>query len=681
MAFVQVSTIAQTNDQNQSALIEIIGRRGEQALKIDRRTYRVGDNAHAEQSDTFQLLRGLPAVTITPDQHIMLLGNPQVRILVDERPVEGDALQYLRTLHGSDIERIEIITNPSAQYAAEGTGGIINIVLRKKRTDGLAGSTSGEGSSFGRAEGSGSFKYKKGKWTYEVQAQGTDGQTSHSTYSKFRSTREYAGAPLTVNTETGNGSTDLLNVRLGGKITRAIDDRTNVATQIFWGEFKTHSRTDVQFRGLTSDFASFDEERRSSEFATYRVLELLLDRAGKREGESLKGTLRFFQNPRVRQDFDAEESNGGSLRTSNPIRESAINLKLDWTHRIGKSIILTTGVQSDEIRTHRDYLFSDAASAAGISPVITNSFSAIQQTSAAYATIQVPIGTWTVMPGLRVDYYDQRIESPSHAATHRREPEAHPSLHVDQSFGKRWQLTLSYSNRIDRPYIGLLQPYDIVQDRVTILRGNPDLRDQQTDAFEANLHYRRGKLDAGMILYDRETGGLFSDRYTVAASGATVVTQINAGHKSDRGAEFDVNTPLLPRLKVTTSINLFDSRAPMDPLSGASSLATFRYSANTTLDWTGKQRHSVPGDTAQLQFIYDSPHRDYQVRYGGTYWLSASYTHNLSKTLSLTGMVDGIIPLRNNHVLDAPLVHETYDQRQRGPEVRIKLLKSFGSSH
>lgn len=167
----------------------------------------------------------------------------------------------------------------------------------------------------------------------------------------------------------------------------------------------------------------------------------------------------------------------------------------------------------------------------------------------------------------------------------------------------------------------------------------------------------------------------------MAPSGATIVTQINAGHKSDRGAEFDVNTPLLPRLKVTTSINLFDSRTPIDPLLGTSSLETFRYSANTTLDWTGKRRHSVPADTAQLQFIYDSPHRDYQVRYGGTYWLSASYTHNLSKTLSLTGMVDGIIPLRNNHVLDAPLVRETYDQRKRGPEVRLKLLKSFGSSH
>lgn len=679
MAFYQPSAIAQTSDHDQSPLVEIVGRRGDQALKIDRRTYQVTDNAHAQQSDTLQLLRGLPAVTITPDEHIMLLGNPQVRILVDERPVEGDALQYLRSLHGSDIERIEIITNPSAQYAAEGTGGIINIVLRKKRTDGLAGSTSSEVSSFGRAEGSGSFKYKKGKWTYEGEAQLTDGEVGHSTYSKLRSTQEYPGVPESVNSEIGAGSEHLLNVRLGAKITRSIDQRTSLGTQLFWGEFRTRARTDIQFRGLTSDFMSFDEEQRSREFATYRVLEFLFDRSGKREGESLKGTLRFFDNPEVRRDFDAEDSNGGSLRTSKPIHESAVNLKLDWTHRIGKSIILTAGLQSDYIRSHRGYLFSDSAARAGV-PVIADSFSAVQRTSAVYATVQVPVGRWTMMPGLRFDDYDQRVESPSFLTTHLREPEVHPSLHVEHSLGKTLQLTLSYTNRIDRPYVGLLEPYDVVLDRETIQRGNPNLRDQQSDSFEADLHYRRGKLDAGVILYDRETRGLFSNRYSVAPSGSTVITQFNAGHKSDRGAEFDVNTPLLPRLKVTTSVNLFDSRTPIDPFAGASSLETFRYSANTTWEWTGKQRRSVPGDTAQVQLVYDNPHRDYQIRYSSTYSLTASFTHNLAKALSLTATADRIIVLRNDHVLDAPLVHEVYQRRERGPEVRLKLLKSFGSS-
>src|SRR5438477_7856238 len=104
----------------QSDVIEIIGTRANQALKIDRRTYGVQQNPHSAQKDAVQLLRGLPAVTITPDDDIMLLGAGDAKIFIDGRPYSGNSRQYLRTLHGSDIERIEIITNPSAQYSAEG---------------------------------------------------------------------------------------------------------------------------------------------------------------------------------------------------------------------------------------------------------------------------------------------------------------------------------------------------------------------------------------------------------------------------------------------------------------------------------------------------------------------------------------------------------------------------------
>ena len=100
----------------QTGVVEVIGTRRDQAQKIDRRTYRVKDNPHSAQADSLQLLRGLPAVTVTPDDQIQLLGSGNVAIWIDGRPYQGNATQYLRTLRGSDIERIEIITNPSAQY-------------------------------------------------------------------------------------------------------------------------------------------------------------------------------------------------------------------------------------------------------------------------------------------------------------------------------------------------------------------------------------------------------------------------------------------------------------------------------------------------------------------------------------------------------------------------------------
>ena len=163
--------VAAPSDENPLDVIEVVATRPGQAQKIDRRTYRVKQNPQSAQFNGIQLLRGLPAVIITPDDQILLLGAAGVTILVDERPVFGDPIQYLRTLHGSDIERIEVMTNPSAQYAA-GTGGVINIVLRKKQEDGVSGSANAEGSSRGRIEGGATIKKKQGKWTYELRRQG-----------------------------------------------------------------------------------------------------------------------------------------------------------------------------------------------------------------------------------------------------------------------------------------------------------------------------------------------------------------------------------------------------------------------------------------------------------------------------------------------------------------------------
>src|SRR5581483_6567249 len=120
MTGVQPAVVAPA-PADQSDVIEIVGSRPDQALKIDRRTYRVQQNAHTEQKDSVQLLRGLPAVTITPDDQIQLLGASNVTIQIDGRTLtDPDTIAFLRTRHGSDIERIEVITNPSAQYAAQG---------------------------------------------------------------------------------------------------------------------------------------------------------------------------------------------------------------------------------------------------------------------------------------------------------------------------------------------------------------------------------------------------------------------------------------------------------------------------------------------------------------------------------------------------------------------------------
>ena len=110
-----------------------------------------------------------------------------------------------------------------------------------------------------------------------------------------------------------------------------------------------------------------------------------------------------------------------------------------------------------------------------------------------------------------------------------------------------------------------------------------------------------------MIIYDRETDRLWQSSYFVNDQGLSVSTTVNSGHKTDRGAQLDVSTPLLAQVKGMASINLFDSRVPVDPLLRDERLRTFRYSGNATVERRGHNRGQIPGDTAQAQLVYLAP--------------------------------------------------------------------------
>ena len=236
---------------SQPDVIEIVGTRSQQAQKIDRRTYRVQENPHSAQKDSLQLLRGLPAVTITPDDEVQLLGSSGVTILVDGGPVHGDVRLYLKSLHGSDIERIEIITNPSAQYSSQGTSGIINFVLRKKKDDGLSGSVSDEVSSFGAVASVNAIKFKKGKWTYDAQAQAWHGGVLRSRYESLRTFELASGATPTVNTQEGRSAQRYDFGSLNGSVTYDLDGRTSLSGDLFGGTFAATSDTQPAWRGVT----------------------------------------------------------------------------------------------------------------------------------------------------------------------------------------------------------------------------------------------------------------------------------------------------------------------------------------------------------------------------------------------------------------------------------------------
>lgn len=653
--------------QQQEDVIEVVGKSADQILKIDRRTYRVQETPHAAQKDAVQLLRGLPAVTISPDDQVNLLGSANVKITIDGHETRTS----LHSLHGTDIERIEIITNPSAQYSAVGTAGIINIVLRKKRADGLSGNASAQGSSLGRANADVTLKYKRRKWTYESEVEGFDGTWNRSSYHKHRSVEQATSGPATINSEDGGGSQRAVGAAARAKVTYELDTKTSLSAETNAGGSNSSSTGHADFRGLTPDFIGFSDRQRGSDRGSFLTGLLSLDHKGAREGETLKASLWAFGNPYHRSRNDAVLGDGSSL--SNETREGSLFSynKIDWEHPIGKKEILSMGAEWDLLETHQRHRFMSAGLPLGGNRF--DEYRGRESTLSAYATFQRQIGAWAVMPGFRMEQNSRRIMTPGLADVRVRRTNLFPTFHVEHPLSKELQLTLSYSRRIDRPYFDLLRPYP-VQDVLTIGQGNPSLRDQSTDSYEINLHYHRGKLDAGLIAYNRITRDAWDSNYTVNSAGQNVSSWVNAGRKRDSGAQIDLSTPIVCRVKAVLSVNLFDTRVSID--GGSGSDERFRFTTNSTLEWDGPDRRGKPGDVAQLQWQFGSPQRSFQMRNFAWNWLTLSYTHSFDKGLSLTATAD-TGALHNGHRLLAPLVQEFYASRRRA-EFKLKLLKTFG---
>ena len=679
-AVVQPATTKNQPD-DQSDVIEVVGTRLDQVQKIDRRSYQVKDTPHAAQQDTLQLLRGLPAVTIGQDDEINLLGSGNVTILVDGRPIHAlDVGQYLRTLHGSDIERIEIITNPSAEYSAQGTGGIINIVLRKKQKNGVNGSASAEVSSYGRGELGGSIKSKHGRWTFELQAQGQEGRTYGNRSHSLRNVEVPGGGGVPiVNTEDGSNSSDLAWVSINAKVSYDLGPRTTLSFESFGGAWRAGSTSDDDFRGLTPGFQSFSEHQTSRGDLAYLGAGLALDHKGARQGETFKASAQLYGYPQNDESSATSLSNGGTLSSARHDRPHFADAQADWEHPIGKKEILSLGARW--YLQDLDYHYSFAGSGDPALDFSTmDAFRGVDRTASAYATFQQAIGSWTVMPGLRLEQDNRRISSPGRPDVRIERTDLFPTFHAEHHFGKSLDLTLSYSRRIDRPGMDILRPYPVVTGPLSISEGNPGLRDESTDAWEANLHYHRGKLDIGLILYDRETRGLWSPAFSVNPDGINLSTTINAGHKSDRGAEFDVSTPLLWRVKLTNNVNLFDSRVPIDAAAGGASVETLRFTINSTLEWDGPDHHGRPGDLAQIEFRYFSPQRSFESRSGAYFLPSLSFTHSFTRKLAITATAAGYGLLHNHYEVTSPFLQQRTVSRQTPFELKLKLVKTFDGS-
>lgn len=641
----------------------------EQRTSIDRDTYLVRDTAEARSSNALEVLARIPAVTVQPDNSIRLLGTTGVTVLVDGRPSPNP--NVLRDLQGSEIARIEVVSNPSAQFSASGTGGIINIVTRRNALDGLRGSITASVSRYGGYELRAAPSWTRDKWTVSGNFGWTrQGSVSDSTRERLNLDPASA-APDTFETLRTRNHFQFLNGN--GQVSYRLTPKRTLTFQ--GGMITAEARSTTDSEVVTSASPGTPAARLTTTDFDYHAYSASLEyrEEGSRPGELLTTSIqqfRFDPASDLTTDFGP-----GEFRFRSDAFTRARIFKLDYVRplRAGQRLLVGGSVND----TH-DF---NRIEQSGDLPFGGNPFPAASLIDgswlevASYASLQFPLLGGTVLAGFRIESRDYDFADPSLGEG---PSDAHffPSFALERRLARWLTGTLSYSRRIAWPAVQQLSPALRFSDSTTANAGNPALRPELTDAVEAKLRAEVAHQTVSLTLFNRRTDDLFSSLSTLTDDGVLVTRPVNVGVRTDRGASLAVQGPIVRGLTYSLNASLIDRAIERDNFARQRSA---NYSATAQVDYRDGADGRRGADRITVTANYSGPYDDGLVRRSSFFRAGASWSHAITDRLSGVVTIDDVFgptEFRSRTVSDTAITRTTFFSD--GPRVKLALTYSLG---
>lgn len=486
--------------------VTVNGKRPEIEQKADRTVMNIESSATASGENAYEVLRKAPGVNIDKDDNISIKGKNGVMVTINDKPTylsRVELASYLKALHGTEIEKIELITAPPAQYEAAGNTGIINIKLKRNNRVGVNGTANtgmtitrkvghNEGLALnmrrGRVNTFGTFTYAKG---YNRNIMLVDRRMDADTARILQNS---------VGTNEGDGYSYRagLDYELNRRHTFGILARGSKYNDLNL----RNTDNDIFLRNgdiaklLNSDDRESTHRRSYTLNANYRMNIDTNGRALNVDIDYVEYKNRGGQNINTYYFKPNGESFSPDLLLRNQI-PSDINIKsfrIDYTHPLAKIMMLEAGakgstVSSDNNLTYEKY--NPASDSWDDDSERSNHFTFDESILAGYASLSYEKNGWSLKGGLRTEQTWNKGSSISIGKTTRRDYlNIFPTLFIQKAISKNNVLGVSYNRRIDRPNYRKLNPFVFRIDEYTYEEGNPYLNPQYTDNIEVNHAWR-----------------------------------------------------------------------------------------------------------------------------------------------------------------------------------------------
>ncbi|SDK31335.1 Outer membrane receptor proteins, mostly Fe transport [Pedobacter sp. ok626] len=684
--------------------VAITAQKSTMQLGIDKKVFSVDQSLVSEGGSASDLLQNVPSVQSDIDGNISLRGSTGVKVLIDGKPsmiAGGNVAQILQSLPASSIESVELITNPSAKYDAEGQSGIINIVLKKNKKLGFNGSvalTAGNRDNY-NANTSLSFQNSRvnlyGNYSYRYGNRLSNGFTNN-TYDTENFPYPYAF----VNQNTDSKSTDK-----GHNIKAGLDYYLSQKDILsFTGGFNRRDNNQNEFLNINRLNSAKDpielSKRKNINDGSGYTYDLGLDFVHKFKKPKEELTFNFSYSNGTNnndQNYTTDIYNQNGIPVSNLPQiqvnngsgdNSSYNIQTDYTIPVGKAGKFEAGYRS-QIRYAENDMFSanynDATGEYVPNYNLTNNFNSKDQVHALYANFQNQFKNFGYQVGLRAEdaTLDTRLGAFSNNGELSYSPgkiaykRLYPSIFLTQKFEKEQQLQLSYSRRVNRPRAWDTNPFVDVSDPTVHRQGNPNLKPEDVHAYELSYSKFWKKITFISTAYMRQTNDVVQRIRTTAGDGTVTVTPQNLTSELSSGLELIGRFDVLKAWNFTSNVNLYQKEIKGAPAFGVQESSGFSWNANLTNNFV------LPYNiTMQIKGDYRSKEVNAQGRRNAMYAVDAGAKYDFkNKKSSLSLNVRDVFNTRNwSMTSTANGVTTDFRRNMVGPTASLTFSYRFGKN-
>ncbi len=657
------------------------------SYEVDKKVIEVSKLPNASSGTAVDALREVPSVKVDIEDNVTLRGSANFKVLIDGKPTLLDPNEVLKQTPAQSIDKIEIITNPSARYEPDGAAGIVNILLKKQKGRGTSALINANAAPKGRYGGDALLSLRQGM--ANVYAGGNVRRYT-SDWNSEGETRIFTAADTLLRTDNGTGRWAGLTGagRAGLDLTFGPRDKSSVSGRFGGFDGSTDGASDRAESHLPGDSSRQYRTGSSREYSRRFFFvtadhEHLFDTTGHKLTASayVVSNSGGSNSMTVNLDSTGNDTTGGR-HTEDLGPMNRANLELAYTLPLRKKDKLEAGFQSRLEGTGQDLsvaLYDTAVPGWVDDARSSHIYGGTRNIQSLYATY-----TWSwrelgLQPGLRGEYGNRVVTVADSAQPWKmRRWDYFPSLHATYGLGSGRQVTASYSRRIDRPDPWYLRPVEVWYDEHWVGIGNPELRPSFTNSWEAGCELPFGANFLSAEGYYRTTSDMvewITKRYEPDST-VLLQTAANVGRDRSIGVEVTANVSPFKWFTAYLTGDVYHYREEATAIGLDTSRTTIAWNSSANLTFRPATNTQV-----QLNGYYSGPNITATTTSDG--WLGANLAVKqslLKRALSITLRLSNILGSRTQHWRTEGEGFRTITSyKTEGPTVSLAVSYNFNN--